>query len=452
VSTALRILYIAFWMLPVQRACTVLGLGVMVGIGGTLYSPAPLAGSLIRWGYFVALAPPALMGGAFWRALSAQRVVDLAPRGRLAMLMGVLLAALMLLLSLVASGALYALGAPGFAPPTLSAVLHEVFTALAVLTPWVVSWLVVSFVVSRSPLSMLLVLVTGTIGAYFAWRFDLLTWRPDRFVLRPWHITVGTCLLFACWYLLARRVRPPAWLLPGGQSLLATVAMAGKEAGVIDKHAALERLLLGGVNVARLLAQWLLVFSALLVLMMLMAQQGEEEARIVAHLLFAALVLFPAIVSVQAVAIVRRARALWLPSGFSRGELLWFTARTLGRFALGMVLLSSGLMLLLWNTQPWRPSLPLAQLLLLPALPGFLAVASALLRPAGQLFYWPAVVLAMWLLAWHPLTVSDPAAWSSVTGWLWGAPAAAAIILMLAMAPRRWLEEDFPRLTSSPAS
>ncbi len=72
---------------------------------------------------------------------------------------------------------------------------------------------------------------------------------------RRWRL----CALFAIWFLLARRVRPPGWLLPGGQSVLAAVALAESSNGVFGGSEALERLLMGGSSVSRLLIQWLLV-------------------------------------------------------------------------------------------------------------------------------------------------------------------------------------------------
>jgi hypothetical protein len=255
--------------------------------------------------------------------------------------------------------------------------------------------------------------------------------------------------LFAAWYLLARRIRPPGWLLPGGQSVLAAVALAETSTSIPARRTALQRLLLGGSSVARLLIQWLLVYGVLLLLLTLMALTGEDEARAVAHVAFAALILFPAIVAAQAVAIVRRARVLWLASGFTRQQLYACVGRTLLEFTLGMALLFAALLLLLWNTQPWHPALTVTQVLVLSLLPGAFAATCALCRPTGQPFYWPAVALVLWFAAWCPLTETFTAAWSGTSGLLCNALVAAVIFIQFALAPGRWQVEDLPRAATS---
>lgn len=475
-STYLRLLYIAFWMLPVQRYCTVIGLGLMAGLGATLYSPSRATIWLAGWGYCIALVGPALVAGAFWRALSAPRVVSLAPRGRMRLLLGTLAIAASVPLSALALGTLYSLGMPEtgalvsfLGTYRLMDTIREALALLAATAPWIGLWLIACFVVSRSPLAMLLALITFVVSVYLLWRFDFLDGKGPRALwMREWGyvLPLVAWAVFSGWYLLARRIRPPGWLLPGGQSVLAAVALAEPAATVIGPRAALERLLLGGSSVARLLAQWLIVYATLLCLLMLLAWVDEDEdtAQFVARIAFAALILFPAIVAAQAVAIVRRARVVWLASGFSRAELYVFTGRTLLKFTLGMAMLSAALLLLHWNTQPWRPELTVAQLLALTLLPGLFASATALYRPAGQVAYWPLVALVLWFVAWCPLTemrwfidagpvtTSSAAIWNGNSGMVWNAFAVAAIFLQVALARGRWQAEDLPRAATSPAS
>ena len=189
-------------------------------------------------------------------------------------------------------------------------------------------WGMASFIASRSPLGMLLVLVF-TIASTLLWdRFG-----PDplpQLWRQTWSIALPCALwmLFAIWYLRARRIRPPGWLLPGGQSVFAAVAMAENTNAGLSRRAALERLLLGGTSVLRLLVQWLLVGGVLLVVLMLSGALGragrpKRGARglrgadpVSGH-------------RGRAVGGSRAPRAaLWLPSGFSRAELFAYTERT----------------------------------------------------------------------------------------------------------------------------
>ncbi len=461
-STYLRLLYIAFWMQPLQSYFTVIGLGLMAGFGATLYSPTPVAAWLAGWGFFIAMASPLLLGGAFWRALSAPRAVSLAPRGRLRFLLSVLAIAVTIPLSAFVFSWLYSLGMPGTGIAGrirgiywLIDVFRPALVVPLLVAPWIALWLIACFVVSRSPLATLLVLITCILCVYGLWRFDFMDPKSPRSqLLEDWGfmIPLAATVLFAVWYLLARRIRPPGWLLPGGQSLLAAVALAEPATRILRRHTALERLLLGGSSVSRLLVQWLLVYGLLLLLLMPMALQGEDQARIVAHFAFIALLMFPAIVAAQALAIVRRARVLWLASGFSRPQLYAFIRRTLLKFTLGMVMLFAALLLLLWNTQPWHPALTAVQVLALCLLPGLFAAACALCRPGGQMIYWPAVAVMLWFVAWPPLTASDRFVWIDGFGMAWNASAATAtatIIILLLLAPRRWQAEDLPRAPTS---
>lgn len=460
-STSLRLLYLAFWMHPIQRYCTVVGFGVMAGLGATLYSPAPLSARLAGWGFFIGLLPPLLLGGAFWRALAAPRAISLAPWGRLRLLAGVAAIAALIPVAATVCAALVSLGisrSPGLFATQASWMLESMRMALfplAVTAPWIGLWLVASFVASRSPLATLLVVVTCIIAVYVLWRFDIIMnpGSPRAWLMREWGSVppLAVCALFATWFLVARRVRPPGWLLPGGQSVLAAVALAESSSSVIGQRAALERLLLGGSSVSRLLIQWLIIQATLLFLLMLTVwlESDPDQARIVAHIAFASLVLLPAIVAAQSLAMVRRARALWLASGFSRAQLYAFVGRTLLKFTLGMATLFAALLLLLWNTQPWHPELTVAQVPVLSLLPGLFATACALRRPGGQMFYWPAVALVLWFAAWCPLTESWPATWSGTSGLLCNALAVAAVLLQVALAPGRWQADDLPRAATS---
>jgi hypothetical protein len=336
-------------------------------------------------------------------------------------------------------------------PPTLAGI-HLYFVMFVSAFATATWWAIASFIASRSPLATLLV-VLAAIGSIFA--LDKIGFDgPGQVWRRPWGIAPPLALwvIFGVWYLRTRRIAPPGWLLPGGQSVLASVAMPASSARTLSKRTALERMLLGGASVPRILVQWLIAGGLLLFLLMLMAGHGEGEAVIVAHMAFASLIACPAIVAVQSMAIVQRARALWLPSGYSRSELFAFTERTLLKFALGMALVFSAFLLLLWYTQPWRPSLTLVEALLVVLLPSLQLATHSMTASWSWDFYWrwPLVILLCWFIAWKPLTSTDAVSWVGPRGWLWFLLAGIATLSFHVLARRRWLRRDLPRVMVSP--
>ena len=95
-KTFLQLLRIGFWMLPLQRALTIVG--AMVLVCGQLFRlPLNTPGTTMPITFFGAtlmMAVPLLAGGVFFRMLSASRALLLRPhaRGRLlASAMGVVL-------------------------------------------------------------------------------------------------------------------------------------------------------------------------------------------------------------------------------------------------------------------------------------------------------------------------------------------------------------------------
>jgi hypothetical protein len=454
-STYLGLLRLAFWTLPLQRWCTVIG-AVLIGVGGVRFVSRPQTGiDMALWGCFVTFAIPALLGGALWRAVSSARSVQLAAGGRLRMLAAAIGVAATVGLLLVAWVALLDLGTPPqwrMQPADYWYFASYVFASAT----W---WVLASFGASRSPLGMLAVLLgaiscTGIIVAIGTFHdfgprgaFAGL-WRQS------WSIALPCALwaMFGFWYLRARRIAPPGWLLPGGPSLLGAVAMTDAADAGYSRRAALGRLLLGGTSVLRLLTQWLLVGGALLMVLLLIARIDAEAARSVAHLAFAALVLCPIIVATLSRAVVRRARALWLPSGLSRIELFQFVETVLLKLALGMALVFGAFLLLLWNTQAWRPATSLV--LMCSGL-----VVSTLLFTVPVIWrletrkWWE---VAAWVVTMVPLvenSFAGPLLGMTPVG-TWWSPAIGlvAIVALRELARRRWLAEDLPRAATSPAS
>jgi hypothetical protein len=471
-STWLASLRALFWTLPLQRWCTVVGaLMMVIGLAPLLLRQfvgdgyLVLSSARLWWltmGQLVLFGIPMLLGGAMWRALSAPRRIGLAPYGRLRLLSAAFGIAVMAAVFLIGSYMLLILSMwsatrlPGgevvVKMPSLtlgSLRFHMVNPVSAFATAtW---WAIASFIASRSPLATLLV-VLAAIGGYFA--LDKLGFdNTSQLWMRPWSIALPLALwaMFGAWYLRTRRIAPPGWLLPGGQSVLASVALPESSATSLARHAALERLLLGGASVSRILVQWLIVGGMLLFLLTVIAWQDEGQRVIAAHMAFAALIACPAIVAVQSMAIVQRARSLWLASGCTRSELFAFTERTVLKFALGMSMLFASFMLLLWFTQPWRPTLTLVEVALVVVLPSLQLATHSLTASRGGDFYWrwPVVILLCWFIAWKPLTATDPVSWIGPRGWLWYVLAAIATASFHLLARRRWLGGDFPRVAAA---
>jgi hypothetical protein len=471
-STWLRLLKLTFWMWPLQRVATVLGLGVLMFPGAALLGGTSYGYDWLAFGSLAAFGMPALFGGAFWRALSAPRSVQLAPAGRVRLLLAAAGIVATIALIWLAWQWLFDLGVePRFRTDLVG--YRGLFVGVIAAATW---WGLASFIASRSPLAMLLVLIFTFTSAWLWDRYA--TGVLPQLWRQPWSIALPLLLwaAFGTWYLRTRRIRPPGWLLPGSQSVIAAVAMAETVGSGLSRRVALERLLLGGSSVLRLLAQWLLVGGMLLAILLLLARQGEQESRSVAHMSFAALILCPVIVAALAAGVIDRARGLWLPSGLSRTELLAHTETVLLKLTVGLWLLFAGFLALLWYTQPWRPGLTLVDAMLVLLLPSLLLATHALTRPHGFDYYWswPIVLLLClfncWqlLITWNPqdwfdagatsymlssiVTLSDPLIGVEPHPWVWSALAGVATIGFHLMARHRWLAEDLPRVPAQAAS
>lgn len=472
-STYLQLLKLIFWMHPLQRCASVVGLGVLMGLGAVVFAGTRLGENMAALGGVAGFVLPALMGGAFWRALSAPHIVGLAPSGRVRLLLAAAGVAATIALVLVVWQFLFDLGVP---PPwrTSPAIYRQLLVGAFASATW---WGLASFIASRSPLAMLLV-VMSIIGARIVlWGIPGIPTLPQLW-REPWAISLPLALWigFGIWYLRARRIRAPGWLLPGGQSFFAAVAVTDAGNSAFSRRATIERLLLGGTSVPRLLVQWLLVGGLMLVILLVLGRQGEQESRSVAHMGFAALILLPIIVAALAAAVMRRVRTLWLPSGYSRGELFAHTEAVLMKLTVGLWLVFAAFLLVLWYTQPWRPGLNLIEALLVLLLPALLLATHTLMRPHRWDYYWnwPIVLLLCVFNTWQLLITWDPVSWynmgsmsfrlSSIVTlsdplngveprpWVWSGLAGVATIWIHLMARRRWQVNDLPRAATSPAS
>lgn len=449
-STFLQLLRLMLWTLPMQRVCTVMGFGgaFCLAVINSIVGPRDDLFTAMLMANMVGGAPVMLMGGILWRAVSAQRTGNLAPLGRARLLAagaGVVVTiglwwVLCYALFFAALPPRLQMGLPDFA---------ELFYGL--LTVGILAGLV-AFFSSRSPLAMLVTLVVGVAGLGLAQLFG-----PDGAAYAwagYWNALSAPAvwLAFGIWYLRTRFIRPPGWLLPGGQSVFAAVALADATGSRLSQRAALERMLLGGTSAARLLAQWLLIGGLLLVLLLLMGRSSAEYARSVAHMTFAALLLCPVIVAALSKALVRQSRALWLPSGFSRSELFAYVETALLKLSLGMALVFTTFLLVLWFTQPWRPATSLPLLLAALFVSTLLFAYPLLMRPDRWTHGRVAVLVLVVVLILTRSFVNPLLGMTPVGTWWSPAIGLVAIVALRELARRRWQVDDLPRVATSPAS
>jgi hypothetical protein len=251
--------------------------------------------------------------------------------------------------------------------------------------------------------------------------------------------------LFTLWYLKARRIAPPGWLLPGGQSLLAATTVSSASVP-LARSAAIEHLLFGGSSIGRLLVQWLL--AGLLLLAMLLLLSLQVDPAYVAWVLRAALVVASGIVLALSLAARRRARALWLPAALDRTQVHDLVRNGLLKLALGLTLVAAMFLVAQWYALPWAGGLSLPQAMLALLAANLLWVALVLYRASGwaHLAVSGGVLVLLYFGFAAPLVRNAPGNW----GWLTAMLAAAAALLLRAR--RRWKESDLPGATSAQAS
>lgn len=483
-----QVFRLCFWGSLPQRVCTVAGFGLAL----VMSLPATQLGvsNPLPWimnGVMIASLPLMLFAGPMWRAVTSQRAVLLAPRARRRLLAAAVAVAAAMSLTVATFQMLASLPwimdmlqrasehsvriarADGIATGT-SAPGPRVDLILAFLSSWPVLassfafaawWSISAFFASRSPLAGLIVLIVlviaGTGGPPLATVLaDAMECRQNLGPLcaailslqvgGPPHVAVGFAVvawsLFGLWYLRTRRIAPPGWLLPGGQSLLASATVDGVGRAPPTRTAALESVLLGGSGIASVVGQWLL--AAVLLVAMLLTLALRVDGAYVAWVLRAMLVATPVIVLALSLAVRQRARTLWLPAALDRAALFTLVRNTLLKLALGLAFAFALLPLAQYLALPWSPQMSLPQVLIILLAVNLLCVGGVLSRAAG----WAGMALAgAGLLFWWvgfaaPLLRGWPASW------FWPVVMLAAGAGLLLLARRRWLQADLPGRTA----
>jgi hypothetical protein len=444
-------LQLCFWALPVQRLCTVAGLTLMA-VTGLWFAPSGLSGRVLEWailGYMITVLPLLALGGPLWRAFSAQRAVALAPHGRAKLLVTALLVAALISLALATFHWLLYL----WLPPQWRMDLNGWWQLVAntfVLATW---WSIASFFAARSSLAMFTVLLILLGGGYAAVLLDI----PLPGELAPGR-AVGVMLLgwgvFGAWYLRARRIRPSAWSSRRAEDeALVTRADVGGIGAQIPRAAALQRLLLGGRSLGRIILQWLLALGALqAMLLAIRAWVDASEAQVVPLQLAALLLVLPAMAALSWL-VAARLRPLWLASGCSRAGLFAAGESTLLVLAAGLAAVCLAAFLALWRALPVHSEASLAFGLCALLGPLLLPVYAALLHGRGAAFTASTMIVtvvpAFFAARAYLRILVDVAASDQ---WWWLAPLPVATVALRLLARRRWLSGDMPRAATAPAS
>jgi hypothetical protein len=440
-STFLQVLRLVFWINPLQRALTCLGVILVVAdsIVTLLYTNRL---SLSLTGLIYALMVSLLTSGVYWRIASAPRIVRLAPHGRTRLLGSVAGLVLLIPLLWVLQNWLYFLlwVDPKYMPSMTG---HLVELAGSVLMASVAA--VGLFIASRSPFAALVVLVVVASPGIASTLFDVDLQR----VLGPLPMVSALLALiwipFSIWYLKARRISPPRWLASGGQDVLATAMVSW--ARPKSRREALERQLLGGTTVVWLALQWFVVLGLLLGLQWLLDRVGEpRDPKLVARVMYVSLCICPIVTTIVCFAAIRRSRALWLLATSSRVEFFASIDSILMRLNYLMALVHLSWLVALWFAFSWRHGPLLEQLdatqlnWLLLWVPEFFATNAQLAR----LPKWSSAIFAAgaMVVLWRLSATGER---GNLLAVMLLVAAITATFVLRVLARHRWRDGDFPR-------
>jgi hypothetical protein len=433
----LQLLRLAFWLLPWQRWTTGVGLALIV-LGNLLPLEAAYAAS--TWGTLLILLPPALGGGLLLRAISAPRSLRLAPHGRAR-----LLTAVLAMILIVALGWLAIMWVGSQRLPPKFALKAADFDWLLRGVVIGASYFVIGlFIASRSPVMMLVSLVLWLLPGPLLERLGVedpaRLWRGASGLV----LLAAIWLVFGAWYLCARRIAVPGWLLPGSGSVLATTTAQPVQATSVD--AALRSLLLGGGSVQRIAWQWLCALALLLGVQLVLGARSADP-RLLLAVMLASLSISTPVIAAVAFSTSARSRSLWLTAGRRRGELFEFCEALVLQVSGALFLVVGLLFATLWFAFSPRPQLSLYYLvpaLLVPGLAaGYLGLAS-LRRWRASDVLGAAVLLVSWyqglLLPLLEGEVSPP----------WGILLLQVILVVVLriLAQQRWQHVDWHRAPS----
>ena len=336
--TLLQLLRIAFWMLPIQRALTVLGAGIAIV---SLVVPLPVnpPGSSLPslfLGILLMVLVPMVAGGAFFRMLSSPRSVLLLPRAKPRLLTGMIAVAcgstMLWILAYVVTMELYS--PPGESPDL------EAYSMMFVLTlSFVTQASIGIFIASRGPFWALLALGLWQLPALL---LNVLEVEDAPRLLTGWVGLAGIPVawaIFGVWYLRTRRIGGVGWTARSTDPAVKHGALAEAP---LTREQAMERWLLGASTPLRIAAQWFAGAVVLIAIQWLLGRHSPPRA--VSGMAFATLSFCAVVTGAVAYSITTRSRGLWLTGGRLRVPLHgWCERLTLTNWAVwALVLKMSG--------------------------------------------------------------------------------------------------------------
>ena len=381
-STFWQLLRVGFWMLPLQRALTVIG--ALVLVTGLLFDmPFNMPGSTLPLTFFgpaLMMLVPLLAGGVFLRMLSSQRALLLRPHARGRLLLGALGILMVATLSWMLCYWITFQRAPVRFRPDAEALLMMFALTLNFGTTCAVAL----FIASRSPLWTLVILLL--------WQAPSLLLRAagvedaSRLIGGPVSLamSVAAWTIFAIWYLRSRRIHAAAW--GRRQSTSAAPLDAGaRPAAALTREQAMLRWVLAGASPAVLGLQ---CGAACLALLTIQWALGREAGVLpMQAMMFGALATAGLVSGAVGSSMARRTRALWLPAGRTRLELHgWIEKRLLG-VALAISAAVALAACCAWVLFTQRPSLPPSYLFPALLLPGLCAAWLGLMQQHQRSFF-----------------------------------------------------------------
>ncbi len=373
-KTLLQLLRIGFWMLPLQRALTIVGALVLVG-GQAFRLPFNMPGSTLPMTFFGAtlmMAVPLLAGGVFFRMLSASRALLLRPHAR-----GRLLAAAMGMVVIVSCVWIVCYWMAFLAVPVkYQPDLEQYILMFAMTLSFGTQCAIALFIASRSPAWTLLILVAWQLPGLLLHAFGV----EDASRLLGGPVSVAMSALawvaFSIWYLRARRVHAGSW---GRKEHTGTSTSAESAVKVpATREQAMSRWLLGGTTPLRLGLQCLLAAIVVLAIQWMLARDSGIQP--LHAMMFGALSATATVSGAVSRAMASHARGLWLPAGRTRLALHAWIERQMLRVVLVIFIAVTLACALVWWLVLPRPDLSAVYVLCAVLAPGLAAAWLGLMQ------------------------------------------------------------------------
>ena len=436
--TFLQLLRIAFWMLPLQRALTVIGAVVLVA--GQFFQPRwntpGLTLPITFFGIELMMAVPLLGGGVLLRMLSASRALLLRPHARGRLLGGVIGIVLLVTTAWIVCYALAFWSLPVKYRPDAEAIALMFAMTLSFGTLCSVTL----FIASRSPLWTLLILLIWQAPGLMLHLLG--AEQAERLAGEPVSLAMSAAVWigFSIWYLRARRIHASGWSRREG-----TVEdpRAARVTVPVTREAAMTRWLLGGTTPLRIGMSCLL--AALTVLVMQWIFAGDSGPGPLHAIMFGTLSLIAAAGGAVSRAMAAHARSLWLPSGKTRLALHAWAERQMLLVVAAIFAAVAIACLIVWWLVPGRPALPLAYVLAAVLAPGLAAAWLGLMQQHRSSLFDALAAVAVFAGWFHGLV--RPLYGGAVAA-RWGVLVAllALAVLLREVAYVRWRSADWRRV------